>query len=249
MFSSATNEITGKINQQYNKVEDYFQLKKTNDSLVAANERLYNRLKSDYAIPDTTSISVVDSLKVDSSLNIYRKYTYLAATVVANSVTGQNNYVVLSRGTSQSVKSGMGVIDINNAVIGITTEVTPNFAAVMSLLHKDSKISGKLQRTGETGTVVWDGKAPNIVSLTGIPKSAKVNKGDTVITSGFSTSFPKGLLLGFVENVTLEKNTSIYTIQLKTAANFYNLQYAYVISNNQQDDITQLLDKVKKQSN
>ena len=42
------NEVTGKINKQYNNVEYYFQLKKTNDSLVKANENLYNKLKQDF---------------------------------------------------------------------------------------------------------------------------------------------------------------------------------------------------------
>ncbi|MEJ7673007.1 MAG: hypothetical protein WKF59_09910 [Chitinophagaceae bacterium] len=47
------NEVTGKIYKQYNSVEYYFQLKHTNDSLVKANERLYNKLKQDFEIPDT----------------------------------------------------------------------------------------------------------------------------------------------------------------------------------------------------
>ncbi|MBK7884568.1 MAG: rod shape-determining protein MreC [Chitinophagaceae bacterium] len=183
------------------------------------------------------------------SLKQYVKYTYLSATVVANSVTAQNNYIVISRGNAQSVKEGMAVIDINNGVIGITSEATSGFTAVMSLLHKDSKISGKLLKSGETGTISWDGKMPNIVSFTGISKGAKVTKGDTIITSGFSTSFPKGLVIGYVEEAIPEKNTSNYSIKLRTAANFYNLQYVFVINNKQQNEINELLDKVKKQSN
>jgi rod shape-determining protein MreC len=248
MFTGTTNQITGKINQQYNSVEDYFHLRKTNDSLLTALEKLYNKLKENYALPDTASITKINSLQTDS-LEQYRKYNYLSAIVVANSVVAQNNYVVLSRGNTQAIKTGMGVIDSNNGVVGITTEVTSGFSAVMSLLHKDTKISGKLLKTGETGTVLWDGKTPNIVSFTGIPKSVKINKGDTVITSGFSTSFPKGLLIGYVEEVIPEKNTSNYSIKLKTAANFYNLQYAFVIDNKQQQEINNLLDKVKKQNN
>ncbi|MBK7884567.1 MAG: hypothetical protein IPJ81_12880 [Chitinophagaceae bacterium] len=61
MFSATANQVTGKINQQYNKIEDYFHLKKTNDSLLAANEKLYNKLKADYALPDTASNIKIDS--------------------------------------------------------------------------------------------------------------------------------------------------------------------------------------------
>ncbi len=247
VFSNTANQLTGKINEQYNKVEDYFHLKKTNDSLWKANEKLYNKLKENFQVPDTVSKFVIDTLKIDS-LEEHRKYRYLRATVLENSVTTQSNYIVLGRGKNQELKEGMGLIDVNNGVVGIITAVSSDYAVVMSLLHKDSHLSGKLLKGGETGTLSWDGKVPNIISITGIPKSAKVAKGDTVITSGFSTTFPKGLLIGTVTEVVPEKSTSNYSIKLKTAADFYNLQYVYVIDNKQQEAIKEMLDKATQQS-
>jgi rod shape-determining protein MreC len=247
VFSNTANQVTGKINEQYNRVEDYFHLKKTNDSLLKANERLYNKLRENFQIPDTLSKIIVDSLKIDS-LQQYRKYTYLQATVLENSVTTQSNYIVLGRGRNQGLKEGMGLIDISNGVVGIITAVSNDYAVVMSLLHKDSHLSAKLFKGGETGTLSWDGKAPNIISVNGIPKSAKVVPGDTVITSGFSTTFPKGLLIGFVTEVIPEKSTNNYSIKLKTAADFYNLQFVYAIDNKQQETIKQLLDKATQQT-
>lgn len=247
VFGNMANQFTGKINTQYNRVEDYFHLKKTNDSLVKANERLYNKLREDFQIPDTLSRIVIDSLKTDS-LETHRKYRYLHATVIENSVTTQSNFIVLGRGSNQELKEGMGLIDVNNGVVGIITAVSSDYAVVMSLLHKDSHISGKLLKGGETGTLGWDGKVPNILSITGIPKSAKVAIGDTIITSGFSTTFPKGLLVGFVTEVVPEKSTNNYAIKFKTAADFYNLQYVYVIDNKQQEAVKQLLDKATQQN-
>lgn len=247
VFSGTANQLTGKVNAQYNRVEDYFHLKKTNDSLLKANERLYNKLRENFQIPDSLSKIVIDSLKIDS-LEEHRKYRYLQATVLENSVTTQSNYIVLGRGGNQELKNRMGVIDINNGVVGIITELSGDYAVVMSLMHKDSRINGKLLHGGETGTITWDGKTPNIVSLIDIPKSAKVAKGDTVISSGFSTTFPKGLLIGYVTEVLSEKSKNNYIIKLKTAADFYNLQYVYVIDNKQQEAVKQLLDKATQQN-
>lgn len=247
VFSGTANQLTGKVNAQYNRVEDYFHLKKTNDSLLKANERLYNKLRENFQIPDSLSKIVIDSLKIDS-LEEHRKYRYLQATVLENSVTTQSNYIVLGRGSNQELKNRMGVIDINNGVVGIITELSGDYAVVMSLMHKDSRINGKLLHGGETGTITWDGKTPNIVSLIDIPKSAKVAKGDTVISSGFSTTFPKGLLIGYVTEVLSEKSKNNYIIKLKTAADFYNLQYVYVIDNKQQEAVKQLLDKATQQN-
>lgn len=245
VFSNTANQLTGKINEQYNKVEDYFHLKKTNDSLVKANERLYNKLKADFQLPDSVSKIVLDTIKVDS-LTQYRKYTYMQAAVIENSVNTQSNFIVLGRGKKQQLKEGMGLVDINNAAVGIITAVSDDYAVVMSLLHKDSHISGKLFKSGETGTLSWDGKTPNIISLNGIPKSAKVAAGDTIITSGFSTSFPRGMLVGYVTEVIPEKSSNNYLIKFKTAADFYNLQYVYAIDNSQQEAVDQLLEKAKQ---
>jgi rod shape-determining protein MreC len=247
MFSNSANQLTGRINKGYDKVEYYFQLKKTNDSLVAANEMLYNKLKADFALPDTASNYIVDSIRIDS-MERYRKYLYYPAKVVYNSVSTQNNFIVLGRGTSQNIKEGMGIIDPNTGVVGIVTEASADYAVVMSLLHKDSHLSGKLLKGGETGTLSWDGKTPNIISLNGIPRSAKVEKGDTIISSGFSTSIPKGMLIGRVVDVRPDKSTNNYLIKFRSAANFYNLEYVYAIDNKQAQSIKAILDTVKRKT-
>ena len=246
-FGNLTNQVTGKINDKYSKVENCFQIKETNDSLITATQKLYNKLKADFLLPDTTSNLLIDSIKVDS-MEQFRKYQYYPAKVVYNSVAMQNNFIVLGRGTLHNIKVGMGIIDPNQGVVGIVTDVSSDYAVVTSLLHKDSHISGKLLNTGETGTLNWDGKSPNIISLGGIPKSTKVSIGDTIISSGFSTSIPKGMRIGFVQEVKADKSTNTYLIKFKTAANFYNLEYVYAIENKQAGEIKAILEKVKQKT-
>lgn len=248
IFSKTANQLTGKVNEKYNSISYYFQLKRTNDSLVAANERLYNKLKNDFDIPDTASNYLVDSIKVDS-MERFRRYHYFPAKVVYNSVAAQNNFIVLGRGASQSIKEGMGVIDHNTGVVGIVTEVSADYAVVMSLLHKDSHLSGKLLKGGESGILNWDGKEPNIISLNGIPKSAKVAKGDTIVTSGLSTSsIPKGMMLGIVQEVKSDKSTNNYLIKFKTSVDFANVEFVFVIDNKQAESIRAILDTVKQKT-
>ncbi len=245
-LGAVTNNITGKVNTEYNKVEYYFQLKRTNDSLLKANERLYNLLRSDYDVPDSINRTVIDTIRVDS-LTQYRKLSFVSAKVVGNSVSAQNNFIVIKSSQGMQLKPGMGVVDVNNSVVGIITEVDGNYAVAMSLLHKDSHISGKLAKTGETGTLNWDGKEPNLIFLSNIPKSARITKGDSIITSGFSTSFPMGLMIGRVEAVYADAASTNYKVKFRTATNFYNLQYVYVIINADQEPVKKILDKLKTQ--
>ena len=245
VYSSATAEVTGRINRQYNDVEYYFQLKKTNDSLVKANEVLYNKLKQDFELPDTVTKLAIDTVRIDTLLH-QRKYLYLPAKVIGNSVSQTNNYLQLHRGSLQGIIPDLGVTDINNSVVGTVVDVSNNYSVVMSLLHRQSNISAKLKKTGETGSIIWDGIQPNVVLLKDISKEVVVARGDTVITSGFSDKFPYGLLIGTVKEIENDKTSSTYFIRIKTAANFYNLQYVYVINNLQKEEPQQLLKKAQK---
>lgn len=247
VYSGMANEVTGSIQKQFNTVEYYFQLRRTNDSLVKANEILYNKLKQDFDMPDTTSRVSVDTLNIDSVIQ-FRRYQYMQAKVVGNSVSQPNNFIQIHRGSAQGAMADLGVIDVNNAVVGTVMDVSNNFAVVMSLLNGLSNISAMLKKSGETGTIVWDGKETNIVNLKDISKATKIAKGDTVITSGYSDKFPYGLLIGTAQEVINDKSSSTYTIRVKTAVNFYNLQYVYIINNLQKNEARELLNKVKKRN-
>jgi rod shape-determining protein MreC len=135
-------------------------------------------------------------------------------------------------------------------VVGIVTDVSENFAVVMSMLHKDSRINALLKNDPLAGgTVVWDGKEPNYLSMINVRKSAKVAKGDTVVTSGITTTFPYGLLIGTVEQVLPEQSSNNYIIKIKSAANFFNLQHVYAIDNYQKEEINKLVEKAKSKIN
>lgn len=245
VYSAVANEITGKINKRYDNVEYYFHLKSVNDSLVAANENLYNRLKENYSLPDTLTKIQIDSMLVDSTKGP-RRYLYMHAKVVMNSVNQPNNYIQLHRGTKQGVKPDYGVISINNAVLGTVIDVSENYSVVMSLLHEQSNLSARLKRSGETGTVIWDGNDPHILLLKDINKTVKMKAGDTIVTSGFSDKFPAGLLVGYVKDIINDKSMSTYTVRLTPGANFETVQFAYIIENLQKKEPAELLKKVKK---
>lgn len=244
VYSATTNRITGAINKKFNTIQYYFQLKRTNDSLVKANEMLYNKLRQDYEIADTVNKIAIDTLTVDS-IQTQRKYLYMQAKVIHNSVNQPNNYIELHRGTLQGVATDMGVIDVDGDVVGTVVDVSDNYSVVMSLLHEQSNVSARLKKGGETGTVVYDSKSPGILFLKDVSKSAKINEGDTVITSGFSDKFPGGLRIGFVKDIINDKSSSTYTVRLIPGANFENLQFAYIINNLQKQEPEQLLKKVR----
>jgi rod shape-determining protein MreC len=247
-FSSTIYNVTGSINKQYNKVQNYLTLSRTNDSLVKANEILYNKLRNNFNVPDSANKTIIDSIKIDTIVN-YRKYNYLSAKVISNSVNTQSNFIVVTGPNVKFFKRKMGVVGINNDVVGIVTDVEGDYAVIMSLLHKDSHLSGKLFKSGETGTLSWNGSEPNIIALSNISKSAKVAKGDSIITSGLTTTFPKGILFGRVIEAKPETSNNNFKISFRTAADFYSIEYVYGIQSVDDEPVNKLLEKAKSTIN
>ena len=247
-FGNTVNKITGSINKRFNKATYYLRLKRTNDSLVKANEVLYNMLRKDFNISDSADKTVFDTIKIDSLIS-YKKFNYLSAKVVSNSISSQSNFIVITGPNVKTFTKGMGIVGINNNAVGVITEVEGDYAVVMSLLHKDSHISGKLLKGGETGTISWNGEEPNILSLSNIPKSAKIIIGDTIITSGFSAIFPKGIMIGKVSNVKPESTNNNFKVTLKSTTDFYNLEYVYAIKSADAESVKKLTEKAKASVN
>lgn len=239
------NEVSGVINEKYNGVEYYFQLKKTNEALFNENVRLRNMLGSNVEFPDTSKIVVFDTTKTISPKSPYQKYIWKGAKVVNNSVTSQTNFITIRRGTGQGVDKGMAVVS-PEGVVGVVVNASENFSVVMSMLHRQNGISAKLKKTEETGSIGWDGKSPLEVTLKNIPKSVQVEIGDSVLTSQYSDVYPSGILVGTIKEVTADKASNFYTLKVKPATNFFNLEYVYVVENLQKDEKLKLEAETKK---
>jgi rod shape-determining protein MreC len=228
-FSSAVNEVTGHFNEGYSNLRSYLGLKEANRQLAEENARLKNLLSSNFSSPDSGRLTVTDTL-VRDTLGRARKFTYLTAHVVNNSFTLQANFLTLERGSAEGVKKGMAVTG-PEGIVGVVTEVSPNFSRVMSLLHHNSKVSAMLKKDNSAGSIEWDGSDPRYLTLRNITKGSKVVLGDTVLTSNYSANFPPRLMIGTVAGISSEASSNFYTLKVKTATNFFNIQYVYLIEN------------------
>lgn len=233
-FAGVANEITGRVNEQYNTVDYYFKLKKANENLVKENVALREMLRSNYQSPDTTQKLIVDSIRVDS-LKPFQRYVYREAKVVGSFITTQTNFITIHRGSNQGVRPDMAVIG-SNGVVGRVVNTSANYSTVMTMISRQFKVDGKLKNSGERGSIGWDGQNPRIVQMRNIPKSVKIQKGDSVLTSELSSIFPPNILIGTVDSVMNDPSTNFYNLRLKTGANFSTVQFVYVVQNTQLEE-------------
>jgi rod shape-determining protein MreC len=228
-FVSSSNFITGNIYIIKSDVTTYFGLRKENELLLEENSRLKNLLQ----LAETEAVELTDTI-FDMLDFVYRP-----AEVINNNFSRRNNYLTIKSGEKHGIERAMGVIT-SNGIVGITDQVSTNFSTVMSILNSRSSISVKLKASGHFGSLVWNGKDPNIMQLTDISRLAPVAVGDTVTTDGRSTIFPKGIPVGTVKDFTLDQSQNFFIIDIKLFNDMTRTENVYVIENRRADEIREL---------
>ena len=234
VYMDIAGEWTGKAEEKVQNLRIYFTLKEENEALKRRVNELQSQLKENYQVPDTSAATISsDTIKTDTIYE-YRKYLYREATVVNNSIHLPNNFITLHRGRLQNIQPGMVVVG-PQGVIGVVLDVSNNFATVMSMLHKQSRISARLKNTGEMGRIEWDGVSPQLVQMKDIPKGVKLQKGDTVVTSQYS-DFPANIMVGTIEKIIPEKSTNNFLLHIRPSTEFSKIHHVFVIENLQKSE-------------
>jgi rod shape-determining protein MreC len=143
------------------------------------------------------------------------------------------------------MKKDMGVIG-PQGIVGRIVDVSANYAVVMSAISIQFKVKAKLKKTGENGTIEWDGTNTMYIQMRDIPKNTPVSKGDSILTSELSSIYPPNILVGTIDRVIVDNNSAFYTIKIKTATNFRNVQHVYVIDDLQRAERVKLEESIKK---
>ncbi len=212
--------IVGSVSEKFIQLSRYFHLREENEHLVKENAVLYNRLPEAFIELDLKKIP-------DTAAN--RKYTFVHARVINNSVNKQYNFITLNKGKKDGVEAEMAVI-CDQGIVGQVKAVSDHFASVVSVLNRESFPPAKMLRTGEFGYVEWPGANYWEVIIREIPYHAEIMIGDTVVTSGYSAIYPEGFLIGTViESKITEGRFRELTVQLSTR--FKRLDNVLVVKN------------------
>ncbi len=220
-FNSA-NIVAANLYSSLADVESYVHLKSVNDSLAIENARLKNQLISERYSNKVVKGSIGDTSGI-------QRYKYLQAKVVNNTTMKRNNYITLNKGYIHGVRKNMGVI-CGDGIVGIVKDVSEHFSTVISFLHKDSKLSAQLNSTKDFGSLVWEGVNPREGLLKDIPTHVKITTGDSVTTTGFSSIFPEGVMIGKVKNAEQKSGDNFHNVEVSLSTNFSTLRYVYVVT-------------------
>jgi len=239
-FINSSNALSANILKTSANIEEYFYLKNENENLAKENAILRNQLieSKQYIINDSHWVNMP---------NIPQKYLYTTAKVVNNSTNRRNNYLTLDKGSKHGIRKNMAVIS-STGIVGQVQEVSENFCTVMSLLHSKTTISVAIKKDGSFGPLSWDGDNYEYATINDIPTHVKLAKGDTIVTSTNTITYPKNILVGTVEN--FEMGKKFFTVKVKLFTNFKKLSNVYIVTNlfkKEQEELEQKTEKETKE--
>ncbi|MDY3253313.1 MAG: rod shape-determining protein MreC [Prevotella sp.] len=240
-FTSA-NAVVGKLYELESSVESFFSLTKVNKDLTLRNfylERQVNQLSRLYydLTKDTT-------IAERNELEFLSRYKLIPAKVVSNSVDRNDNLMTIDRGSKDGVEKDMGVA-CGNGVVGVVYLVSDHYSVVMPVLNYHSRISCAIRRRGYFGYLKWQGGDANIAYVEDVPRHAKFKRGDWVETSGYSSIFPPGVLVGKIIEVYNSRDGLSYRLKVQLTTDFGNVRDVCVISDKGIAERTRLMEAAR----
>ena len=223
-FGSA-NVVSGGVCSVVDGVTGYFNLRNTNQELMVRMAQLEEenlKLRTE----------VQGWMDCDSVLHSEKPYSFVVAHVVNNTITQSENYLVLNRGEQDSIKVGMGVAN-QKGVVGLVSKVSKHYAQVISVLNPKLQLSVCLQREQSAGTLLWDGESPMYARMEDLPRNVVYEIGDTVVTSGYGVSFPRGIPVGRISELISSNNHNFLSFRVELFTHFDRINDVYIIQNNQ----------------
>lgn len=230
-FINSSNAVTGRVYQFANGIGKYFNLANENKVLLEENRMLKSIVHN--LDVDTTNYILKDSLILNEH------FKFRTANVYKNSYSQSANYLTINKGEKDSIKIDHGVIT-SKGIVGIIENTSKNFSSVLSILNTRSRINAQLKKTNHIGSLVWDTESAELAQLIDISKFAPVTIGDTIITGGQSTIFPKGILIGTIDSYKLDAGGDTYIVNVKLFNDMTNIGHVYVIENLQASEIKSL---------
>lgn len=220
-YFNSSNAVSASVYNTYSGIAQYFRLAKVNSDLSAENAELRN------------SIDKLETSYQDSSAHFHAQETgfrYLSARVINNSVNKQQNYITLNKGRKHGVKPDQGIIS-SRGVVGIITNVSESYSMGLSLLNPRWSVSAKLKKSGYYGSLSWNGDNYKKAELNEIPFHVDLAVGDTIVTSGYSSVFPEGIMIGTVDELSRPEGENYYQIEVLLSADFKSVTHVEIIDN------------------
>ena len=226
VYFTTANAVAGKVYEANAAIEEFFSLTKNNAQLTQRNLYLERQVK--VMSEQLTQLTKDSSYLRNSQLALLSDYRLIPAKVITNSISKRDNYITIDKGEADGIHADMGVA-CGNGIVGVVYMASQHYSIVLPVLHSQTNISVVIDKRGYFGYLRWKGGRSDLADVEDVPRHAHFRLGDMIVTSGYSSIFPPGLLVGKVLHVFNSADGLSYRVQIKLSTDFGLLRDVCVI--------------------
>lgn len=238
VWFSTANVAAGKIYAWNSEIESFFSLTKVNEELTQRNIYLEHQVTQ---LSNRISKLTDDGSFLHSNqLQLLANYKLIPAKVVTNETNKRDNLITIDKGAADGIKKDMGVVS-GTGVVGIVYMTSPHYSIVIPVLSSQSNISCTIEKRGYFCYLHWNGGPSSLAYVDDIPRHAKFRRGDNIVTSGYSSIFPEGIMVGKVGYVFNSADGLSYRVQVHLSTDFGRLRDVCVIADESMKERLQIM--------
>lgn len=192
------------------------------------NEELHREVERLQREVQESRERVAATARLERLLDYRRSTSYkmIVAGVVGHDASGLYRTVLIDRGSTDGVEHQQAVL-APDGVVGRVIKVFPRSALVLLITDRSSGIDAIVQRTRDQGVV--QGRGGSGCELKYLDRSAEVEVGDYVVTSGMGGRFPKGVWIGQVSGIN-RGGDLFQSVDVRPAAGLDRLEEVWVVT-------------------
>ncbi len=229
-IQSGINHVGGWFSGKMDYFEDNLKLAAQNEELQSQVDQL--TVENTQLLQDKDELnSLRDLYELDHKYETYEKVG--ARVISKDDSSNWFSTFTIDKGANDGLAVDMNVM-AGSGLVGIITDVGPNWATVRSIIDDYSNVSAQISETEDTCIIAGDLSLTDegtvrLVKLN--DPDSKVKVGDTVVTSQISDIFLPGILIGYVSEIGVDSNNLTHSGLVSTVVDFKDIKEVLVIKN------------------
>ena len=226
-FRAAGTALTKTAERYYSYMFRYEALEAENEALKASIAEMEDVARQ----ADATARENTRLRNIIGLTETHEDYKLVDGYIIGWSSTDWSNTFTINRGSDSGIAENMCAITDNGEVVGLVTQVGPNFSVIKTVLDSTLEISATISTSGYNGMVSGGYISGNekLLSMDYLPSSAIIRNKDQVVTSG-STVYPRGLILGHVVDAGFKETGVAKYAVLQPAAEISSLEQVFILT-------------------
>lgn len=216
------------ISDKTNDFKTLEQVQEENQKLKEQNDELTSQL-------NTIKLEKYDLDNLRELLDLdekYPSYQKVAASVIAKDTGNWFSVFTIDKGSKDGLKKGMNIM-AGSGLVGIITDVGPNYAKVRSIIDDSANVSAMVTTTGDNMNVSGNLQTMNsdqAITFSELRDSEdKVQIGDPVVTSYVSDQYQQGILIGYIASIESDSNKLTKSGTITPVVDFEHMENVLVI--------------------